>query len=129
MIIIKFQEDVFSVNEFNEPKVYKNAEGAMMLLTRLLLLEKGQIESHPDMGVGLISNFRYADEGDIYRLRSSFREQIDKYIPSFTGCDITVEYKDMTFFISVTMDGQVFGFKFNVKTNDLQTRFSALSDL
>ena len=42
-------EASMSVNDFNEPRMYSNAEGLMLLLSRLVLLEPGTFQSHPDM--------------------------------------------------------------------------------
>jgi hypothetical protein len=58
---LSISEFGFSVDEFNNPKVYKNAEAVSTLLVRLLLLEPGTIQSHPNAGVGLISRYRYSD--------------------------------------------------------------------
>ena len=55
----------FSVDEFQNPKNYKNAEAIATLLSRLLLLEPGTIQSHPDMGVGLYSKYHYSVEGSV----------------------------------------------------------------
>ena len=57
-------EASMSVNDFNEPRMYSNAEGLMLLLSRLVLLEPGTFQSHPDMGVGLLTNFRYRLDTD-----------------------------------------------------------------
>ena len=46
----------FSVDDFENPKTYKDAEAIATLLVRLLILEPGTFQSHPDMGVGLYSN-------------------------------------------------------------------------
>ena len=100
-----------------------------MLLTRLLLLNKGTIQSHPDMGVGLVENYRYAMEGEENKLRSEFKQQIDTYLPDLQGADVTVEFRDYTFYIAVTVDKTIFGFMYDIENQNLKTQYSSLSDL
>ena len=74
----------FSVDDFKSPKVYKNPKAVAVLLTRLLLLEPGTIQSHPEMGVGLYSNFMYGMEGaTASSLKSSIQKQITQGITKF----------------------------------------------
>lgn len=122
-------EALFSVNDFKEPKIIENAEAIATLLTRLLLLEPGTIQSHPEMGVGLISNYRYSTEDNASRLQSNFRSQITKYLPDFQSVRVSVRCKDKQFLITAELDGSLFGLSYNTETSSINSKFSLLSDL
>ena len=122
-------EVLFSVNDFKEPKVIKNAEAAATLLTRLLILEPGTIQSHPEMGVGLISNYRYASETEAATLQSHFKSQITKYLPDLQSVNINVQCKEKRFFITAEINGALFGFNYNTDNASVDTKFVLLSNV
>ena len=84
--------------------VGQNAE--IMLITRLILLEPGTIQTHPDMGVGLISKFRYSVDVDIDKLRSRIASQISTYLPMFTTVEVRVDLNvtEHTLYIYIDSD-------------------------
>lgn len=120
-----------SINNFNEPKVYEKANALMMLLTRLILLEPGLFQSHPDMGVGLISRYRYkVDDGSLAsELRSRIQSQIDTYLPFLTGVQIAVSIKNKAFAISITIDSLIFGVLYNTESNTITTDYTTIAEL
>lgn len=122
-------EFAFSVDDFKNPKTYKNAEAIATLLVRLLLLEPGTIQSHPDMGVGLISRYRFSVEGEGSKLQGEYQHQIEKYLPQFQGAQITVKEKNKQFQISVKIDGILYGIYYDTNTTVVKTGFSRLDDL
>lgn len=101
----------------------------MILLTRLLLLEPGTIQSHPDMGVGLVSKYRYSVEGEEFYLKSAFQDQIRKYLPQLQPVDIQVKYKQYTYYITATIDNTIYGFTYGIDSGNLSTNFSKIADL
>ena len=119
----------FSIDDFNEPRKYRNAKAVMALLTRLLLLNPGTIQSHPDMGVGLVQKYRYSLEGAEVQLQSDYKNQIDTYLPQFVGANVTVRFVDHMFQIFVTIDNNVFAFLYETETNTVIQRYTRLSDL
>lgn len=119
----------FSINDFNEPKEYENAKAVMVILTRLLLLEPGTISSHPEMGVGLVSRFRYTFDVDAYQLQSDIRLQIDKYLPQFVGAQVRVEVKGHSFNIQIMIDDAVFIFMYDIENSKLVQDYKRLDDL
>lgn len=125
------KEYSLSIDEFNNPKVYEGAPGVMLLLTRLILLEPGLFQSHPDMGVGLLTEYRFrTDDGGLAsELKSRIQSQIDKYLPFLTGAEIAVDIKDNSYYISITINGIIYGILYNTETNSIQTDFKAISDL
>ena len=53
------KEYSMSVNDFNQPADAKGKKAIGVLLVRLLLMEKGTDPMRPDMGVGIVSRYRY----------------------------------------------------------------------
>ena len=123
-------EHSFSVDDFENPKVYKDSEAMAILLTRLLLLEPGTIQSHPEMGVGLMSRYRYSVEGAAPKLKADFEAQIEAYLPDyFQGTTINVNQKDGKFLITAEIDGSIYGISYDSKTNEVESKFAKLSDM
>lgn len=131
MAIKQLKEYSLSVNSFNEPKVYEKAPALLLLLTRLILLEPGTFQSHPDMGVGLITNYRYrVDDGSLAsELQSRIKTQIDTYLPILSGVDVNVNIKDKCFYVSIVIDGYIYGILYNSDDNSLKTDYTTISDL
>ena len=120
----------FSVDDFKSPKVYKNPKAVAVLLTRLLLLEPGTIQSHPEMGVGLYSNFMYGMEGTTAsNLKSSIQKQITTYLPDFQSLNVSVVQKENTLYITIAIDGYVYGFVYNADKQTLINDYTKLSEL
>lgn len=121
-----------SVDNFNNPKIYSDAQGLMLLLSRLILLEPGTFQSHPDMGVGLLTYYRYeldSDSGLAADLRQRIRSQIDTYLPILTGIDIQVKIEDKTFYVTARINNLVFGVLYDSENNTVETKYSSISDL
>lgn len=124
-----YTEFCFSVDDFQNPKQYKNPEAIATLLTRLLLLEPGLYQSHPEMGVGLISRFRYSVEGSEKDLRSEFERQINKYLPWFEGVRISVKQKNQTYYIGAEIDEVIYSFYYDADRESLKTTYVPISSL
>ena len=126
------EEASMSVDNFNNPEIFKNAEGLMLLLSRLVLLEPGTFQSHPDMGVGLLTNYRFKVDSDgnlASDLRSRIRNQIDTYLPILTGVDVQVRIYDHTFYVTIQINGLAFGIIYDANENSVQTKYSTIEDL
>lgn len=124
-----YTEFCFSVDDFENPKQLKNPEAIATLLTRLLLLEPGLYQSHPEMGVGLISRFRYSIEGSEKDLRSDFERQINKYLPWFEGVRISVKQKNRTFYIGAEIDEVIYSFYYDADRESLKNTYVPISSL
>ena len=127
-----YDESSLSVDNFQNPKVFQNAEALMLLLSRLILLEPGTFQSHPDMGVGLLTNFRYkidSEEGLESSLKNRIRSQIDTYLPILTGVDIQVKLVDHTFYVTLQLNGQLFSILYDSQNNAIQTKYATIEDL
>ena len=103
-------EHIFSIDSFKEPKILNGDEAIETLITRLFLLEKGTIKSHPDMGIGLLSHYRYYDADKLEDLRTETYNQLIKYIPRLSVLDIEITYNDSEkgLDIKISIDNNIF---------------------
>ena len=126
---INTHEYTFSINDFGEPIVLKDSEAIATILVRLLLLEPGTIQSHPSMGVGLVSKYRYTMEDQLDKLKDDFRSQISKYLPQYQGVEVSAYMEEHTCYLTAKIDNTVYAFFYNSDSNDLQSTFKELNDL
>ena len=101
------KEHVLSLNDFNMPKVFNENDSAYVLIIRLLLLEPGKFQSHPEMGVGIRSRYRFNnDENFLMNLQNDIKKQIDKYLPELSATDVTITSNNKVLGIIInTADG------------------------
>ena len=112
-------EHLLSINKFEKPTVAKDNDAVSILITRLILLEPGTIQSHPEMGVGLVSRYRYSEIRNIESLRRDIADQIAKYLPTLSGTDVEVTANDKSITISVTADNVMYSYNFDAATSTL----------
>lgn len=77
-------EPLLSVDKYYKPLVATDTNYATLLLVRLILLEPGTFQTHPDCGVGLVSKFRYATDVDMAELQKRIKDQIMLYLPQYS---------------------------------------------
>lgn len=116
---VTYREYFLGVDEFNHPKVYKNEDATYVLLIRLILLEKGTYPTRPDMGVGLVSRYRYAFNDKIKQLESDITDQIATYLPEFTGVSVKVESDNKIIVIAITIDKYTYQLTYTRDKNTL----------
>lgn len=112
------KEYTMTINEINRPTILEGNDAIYTLLVRLLLLEPGTNQVFPDMGVGLISKYRYALSDKIPTLVSDYKDQILKYIPEVQMVDIDASIKGTTLILKVNVDNEII-YLFNVDTNNM----------
>ena len=112
-------EHLLSINKFEKPTVAQDNDAVSILITRLILLEPGTIQSHPEMGVGLVSRYRYSEIRNIESLRRDIADQIAKYLPTLSGTDVEVTANDKSITISVTADNVMYSYNFDAATSTL----------
>ena len=97
-------------------------------------MNKGDIQSHPDMGVGIVARYRYAiDNNSAIELESDIVHQIDEYLPQFQGARVSVDLEDGAYYISITIEDNVFMFMYDTKIENIndaiKTKYLKLSEL
>ena len=101
-------EPLLSINKKNLPLVTEKGDAMSLLLIRLILMEPGLIQTHPDMGVGLVSHYRYCTDTDMITLSNTIKSQIDCYLPQFAvnevKCETAQEYNGNVIRIHIRTD-------------------------
>jgi len=105
---LALNEYTLSVNNFLEPDVKSGPEAVCKLLVQLLLLEPNTFDTHPDMGVGIVSRYRYSFLGHADELQRDFQNQITKYLPVLSGVVINVKEIQRMYYITATFNKTVY---------------------
>lgn len=112
-------EYLLTVNNFNKPTILGKQDAIYTLLIRLILLEPGTIQSHPNMGVGLVSRYRYSNSENLENLKSDIKDQIAIYLPSLTVNDVSVTESTQSITIQITVNNTVYSTVFDTTTKTL----------
>lgn len=97
------KEQLLSIDKFNNPKIIESIETDYTMVVRLIMLEPGTIKSHPDMGVGLVSNWRFCFEDQIPELKEEIELQISKYLPQLLTQEVQLGYRDGVLVIGIVL--------------------------
>ena len=91
------KEYSLSINSFNNPDELKRADAACLLIMRLILLTPGTIQTYPEMGVGLITKYRFMYDTELQNLKKLITDQINLYLPelNLTSVELTLNPKDL----------------------------------
>ena len=115
-----FKEYLLSINEFVQPKVLSGDSAAFADIIRLFLLEPGTNQTHPDMGIGIRTRYRFSDTSEIGKLKQEVKEQIQTYIPNLLIMDIQIETFDNTLAIFITSkNDNVYAVAYNTETGKI----------
>lgn len=121
-------ESTLSTNDFNKPKVLKEYDAIYTLLVRLILLEPRSIPDEPEMGVGLVSKYRYCNETDIQDIQQAISEQISKYLPEYQSVDVKVYLNNKILNIQISIDGVLFNLNMDTSSPSGGIKLSSLMD-
>ena len=113
------KEYVMSINNFKEPKVLEGQEAIATLLVRLILLQPGTIPDRPNMGVGLVENYRYSDKSGVMELQKRIQQQIGLHLPKFQGAEVNVTLnKNNTLTIGILIDDVLYKYETSEQTDN-----------
>ena len=119
-------EYLLSTNKYNRPTVLKDKDTVNLLLIRLLLLTPGSMPLHPNMGVGLVSKWRYSDMSRIDELQAEVENQISTYLPMLLPARVEIKENqevDNEIIIDITVDNVVYSYTTDngtIKLSELQ---------
>lgn len=110
-----------SLNDFNRPKVLTGNDAGYVAIIHLIYLEKGKFQSHPDMGVGIRSRYRFNSEENILdELQQDIRKQIEQYLPELGGTGVVCEEIDQGLIvITIDTDNGAYVLEYDTTTNIL----------
>lgn len=112
------REYFLSVNDFEQPKIAEDDNAVYILLLRLLMLNPGTIQSHPDMGIGIVKLWRYSDANMVVNeLQPIIENQITKYLPGIKLTRVSLEVmNDTELKIAIEVNGVIYNY---VTNNDV----------
>lgn len=86
-----------------------------------MLLEKGTVQSHPDMGVGIISRYRYSYIDKLNELQDDIQNQISTYLPDLQGVNVIIEASsnDQEILIKISVNDVLYTFKTDTPNNTI----------
>lgn len=111
------KEQVLSIDSFNNPLNLEDKEAIATIIIRLILLNPGTIQSHPKMGIGLTTRWRYCSEEQLSDLEKEIKEQMATYIPSLSVNDVIVYYNNKYLVLQMVIQNTTYVFT----TIDFQT--------
>lgn len=118
------KEHVLSLNDFDMPKVYEAKDANYILIIRLLLLDPGKYQSHPEMGVGLRSKYRFNNNGDpniLAILQNDIKTQMSKYLPEISYKNIGLVLDSNTLGILIeTEEGGTYVLGYGIESQDIE---------
>lgn len=115
----QFKEYPLSVDNFNKPKELLNETAIATQIMRLILLEPGTIQTHPKMGVGIRSRYRYAESTMMTSLKYDIKNQIEQFLPtSYSTVEVNCRLTSRTIVIEITADETLFRFVYD-QTSDV----------
>lgn len=114
------QEALMTTTEFKRPKILKGKDSIYTLLVRLALLEPGTNQTHPEMGLGLRSKYRYTFASDLSTITNDYRKQIETYLPEFKLSTVKASVKDHCLFLEVSLDDTVYQMYVDMETYSLE---------
>jgi hypothetical protein len=114
------QEHLLSIDNFGKPRILKDQHAAYTLIVRLLLLNPGEIQSHPEMGIGIVRRYLYADTISIDTLKQEVSDQLSKYLPELVATEVIITEEERTLIIIISANGTTYKVNFNKDTYALQ---------
>lgn len=113
------KEYLLHTDSFERPKVVKDKDAIYILLVRLALLEKGTYQTHPDMGLGLRSRFRYSWADDVDKLVTEYKDQIKTYLPFLGNVKVNAAVKDHTLLLQIEIGDTIYPIYIDTETKAL----------
>ena len=116
----EFKEYLLSINEFIQPKVLKKDQAAYTDIIRLFLLDPGTNQTHPDMGIGIRSRYRFSDASEIFKLEQEAKDQMKTYLPNLLTMDIQIKAYGTTIAIFITSENDnIYALGYNTETGSI----------
>lgn len=124
-------DHALAIDSFKNTVTYKGFSAIEMQICRLIMIEPGTYETHPELGVGLVSRFRDAPSSELETLDRRIKEQMTTYMPDVYGVEVKTSLVPKTgeLRIAVKANGQVFAFTFNKNQSTLKAEKVAINSL
>ena len=117
---ISSHEFILSVDKSKQPQVLTDHDAISQLLVHLILLEPGTFQDHPEMGVGLVSRYRYKDKKSLTDLQNRIESQITTYLPDLGTVEVGVSMNDNSeLVIDTRANGVIYRYETSVDNGTL----------
>lgn len=93
-----------TTDDFKNPEIYKGKKAVGLLVCRLLLLEPGTNPNRPEMGVGLVSKYRYMFPDRLQELKNDIYDQLARYLFPYQRVGIAMDVVDKELRMDITID-------------------------
>lgn len=103
-----FREYLIDTDAFGQPKTVYSKKAIGVLIVRLLLLEPGTDPMRPEMGVGIVSRYRYMFPTRITELQNNIADQLAKYLFPYQRVDISMEVIDKELRMKISIDDDTY---------------------
>lgn len=113
------REQLLAIDDFDMPKNIEGIETDITMLIRLIMLEPGTFQSHPGMGVGLVSKWRYSDSTKLSNLEDEIYKQISEYLPHLMATSVVVRYQSKCIIIDIITESYTIIFRTNEDVDTL----------
>ena len=84
------------------------------------------LRANPNIPSELFYSILRSDE---VQLQADYRNQIDTYLPQFTGAEVAVKFRDHQFQIFVQINNTAFAWLYDIDEDQITANYSRLSDL
>ena len=106
-----YREYTLSTNSFKKPRVLTGKPAVATLLVRLILLEPGTDNNYPEMGIGLVSKYRFLTEELATDLIENIKSQVATYLPELQCTNVEIGYSpEKIVILKITIDDVVYTF-------------------
>ena len=95
-------EYLLAVDNYNKPAKYTGKRAEYYAILKLILMNKGENQLFPDMGVGIRKKYRYMSEDDLPDLEQDIHDQMSKYLPNLLIDTINIQIVDGKTYIEVS---------------------------
>ena len=109
-----YREYLLKFDNFGNSKILIDEQAIACLLTRLILLEPGTNPLFPEMGVGIVSKYRYLGADQESNLKKDIQNQINNYLPEANCTEVNLVYNDdKSVDLEITVNGEIFVYQSN----------------
>ena len=124
------QAHLMTLNAFNRPEVLNDIDAKYMHILYLLLLDKGKFQSHPDMGVGLRTRYKFSDEDSLIYLKNDIEQQLRTYLPDVYEAEVDLILDDSNVLeINIAFNDNIYQVNYNTETGKIDVATSDQTNL
>lgn len=89
------KDTLFTISDFNVPKIISGADAWVEMILNLLFLENGTYSDAPDLGLDLKAHTYMESTAIVDYVTSELSRQVSGYMPEIPLSNVTVAVKEM----------------------------------